>query len=234
MTLGAIDDLRTSAHALAVSYPSAGSAGRDRRGGRRLRRATADDHRDDHRPPAGCRPSPSRSRRLHDGPGRRRGRRWPRSTGRGRSAGRSAPWRTPWPGTVADLTPWPAAAEIAMPGLSPRRSGPTEPKRYLVCALNDAELFGSGGAPLSAMVVQADRGPISVPISGQLESKLSPQQPPDRLGARRRPALVPGGQALPVRQLQLPPRLPHRLGGHAVGRGPPWATRRSTASSPST
>ncbi len=56
--------------------------------------------------------------------------------------------------------------------------GSVEPKRYLVAALNDAEIFGSGGAPLSAFVVQADKGTLSVPISGQLESKLSPNNPP--------------------------------------------------------
>ena len=80
-------------------------------------------------------------------------------------------------GSVADLTQLAGAAEIAMPDVA-EALGSTEPKRYLVAALNDAEAFGSGGAPLSAFVVQADKGSLSVPISGQLESKLSPNNPP--------------------------------------------------------
>ncbi len=80
-------------------------------------------------------------------------------------------------GSVADLTQLAGAAEIAMPDVA-EALGSTEPKRYLVAALNDAEAFGSGGAPLSAFVVQADKGALSVPISGQLESKLSPNNPP--------------------------------------------------------
>ena len=80
-------------------------------------------------------------------------------------------------GSVADLTLLAGAAEIAMPDVA-EALGSTEPKRYLVAALNDAEAFGSGGAPLSAFVVQADKGSLSVPISGQLESKLSPNNPP--------------------------------------------------------
>jgi hypothetical protein len=80
-------------------------------------------------------------------------------------------------GAVADLTALAGAAEIAMPDLADAL-GSKEPKRYLVAALNDAEVFGSGGAPLSAFVVQADKGSLSVPISGQMESKLSPNNPP--------------------------------------------------------
>lgn len=80
-------------------------------------------------------------------------------------------------GSVDDLTQLAGAAEIAMPALA-EALGATEPKRYLVAALNDAEAFGSGGAPLSAFVVQADKGTLAVPISGQLESKLSPNNPP--------------------------------------------------------
>ena len=82
-------------------------------------------------------------------------------------------------GYVVDLTALAAAAEVAWPDL-PEALGAQEPRRYLVCALNDAETFGSGGAPLSAFVVQAVRGTLSVPISGQLESKLSPDNPPIR------------------------------------------------------
>lgn len=81
--------------------------------------------------------------------------------------------------TVADLTQLSAAAEVAWPDL-PRALGAEEARRYLVCALNDAESFGSGGAPLSAFMVEAVRGSLSVPISGQLESKLSPDNPPIR------------------------------------------------------
>ena len=80
-------------------------------------------------------------------------------------------------GAVGDLTQLAGAAEIAMPDVA-RALGSDEPQRYLVAALNDAEVFGSGGAPLSAFVVQADKGSLSVPISGQLESKLSPNNPP--------------------------------------------------------
>lgn len=80
-------------------------------------------------------------------------------------------------GAVADMTQLAGAGEIAMPALADAL-GSQEPKRYLVAALNDAEVFGSGGAPLSAFVVEADKGSLSVPISGQLESKLSPNNPP--------------------------------------------------------
>jgi hypothetical protein len=80
-------------------------------------------------------------------------------------------------GTVADLAALAGAAEVAMPDL-PRALGAEAPQRYLVCALNDAESFASGGAPLSAMVVEVVGGTIAVPISGQLESKLSPNNPP--------------------------------------------------------
>ncbi len=80
-------------------------------------------------------------------------------------------------GSVDDLTQLAGAAELAMPAVA-EALGSEEPKRYLVAALNDAEAFGSGGAPLSAFVVQADKGSLSVPISGQLESKLSPNNPP--------------------------------------------------------
>ncbi|MCU0262522.1 MAG: DUF4012 domain-containing protein [Candidatus Nanopelagicales bacterium] len=80
-------------------------------------------------------------------------------------------------GTVSDLTQITGAAEIALPVL-PDALGEQEPKRYLICALNDAELFGSGGAPLFAVMVEAVRGSITIPLSGQLESKLSPLNPP--------------------------------------------------------
>lgn len=80
-------------------------------------------------------------------------------------------------GTLGDLALMAGAAEAAWPDL-PEALGAEGARRYLVCALNDAESFGSGGAPLSALLVEAVRGKISVPISGQLESKLSPNNPP--------------------------------------------------------
>ncbi len=80
-------------------------------------------------------------------------------------------------GALADLAALTGAATVAWPEL-PDALGAQEPRRYLICALNDAESFGSGGAPLSALLVEAVRGTVSVPISGQLESKLSPNNPP--------------------------------------------------------
>lgn len=79
-------------------------------------------------------------------------------------------------GSVADLGTLTKAFDVALPAL-PEALGATAPKRYLICALNDAEVFASGGAPLSAVMIEADRGRISAPISGQLESKLSPNNP---------------------------------------------------------
>ena len=82
-------------------------------------------------------------------------------------------------GGTTDVTSLVNAAGIALPDL-PEALGSKDSRRYLVAALNDAESFGSGGAPLFAMVVEAVRGTVSVPISGQLESKLSPNNPPIR------------------------------------------------------
>ena len=78
---------------------------------------------------------------------------------------------------VADLTAMAGAVDTAMPDMADAL-GAGDAQRYLVAALNDAELFGSGGAPLSAFVVEAAKGTLSVPISGQMESKLSPNNPP--------------------------------------------------------
>jgi hypothetical protein len=80
-------------------------------------------------------------------------------------------------GIVTDLELLSGAADVAMPDLA-RALGSAEPQRYLVCALNDAELFGSGGAPLFSVLVEAAGGTLSMPISGQMESKLSPDNPP--------------------------------------------------------
>lgn len=79
-------------------------------------------------------------------------------------------------GYLSDVTEVVAAVETAMPAL-PEALGADRPRRYLVCALNDAEVFASGGAPLTAFLVQAERGTITVPVSGQLESELSPGNP---------------------------------------------------------
>lgn len=48
------------------------------------------------------------------------------------------------------------------------------PKRYLVASLNDAELFGSGGAPLDIALVQLDQGVPSILTTGSIESKFNP------------------------------------------------------------
>ena len=79
-------------------------------------------------------------------------------------------------GYTSELAELTAALDTAMPAL-PDALGQNGPRNYLVTGLNDAELFGSGGAPLSAFMVQANKGRITVPISGQLESKLSPNNP---------------------------------------------------------
>lgn len=77
---------------------------------------------------------------------------------------------------VADATTLTGTLDVAMPDL-PDALGAQGTRRYLVCALNDAELFGSGGAPLYAFLVQADNGTVTVPLSGQLGSRLSPGNP---------------------------------------------------------
>jgi Protein of unknown function (DUF4012) len=81
-------------------------------------------------------------------------------------------------GYVSALEQVTGALDTAMPVL-PEALGADGPRNYLVTALNDAELFGSGGAPLSAFMVGVDKGLIEVPgaTSGQLESKLSPRNP---------------------------------------------------------
>ena len=115
-------------------------------------------------------------------------------------------------GTIGDLTLLAGAAEVSLPAL-PDALGEQEPKRYLICALNDAELFGSGGAPLFAVMVEAVRGSISHPALRSAGVEAVTAQPPDRVGACRGPAVAQGQQAVPVRQLELPPRLHRR---------PPW------------
>ena len=104
---------------------------------------------------------------------------------------------------TADLARINAAGLLALPDL-PEALGATTPKRYLICALNDAEIFASGGAPLSAVMVQVVKGQVSVPISGQLESKLSPNNPSITWQHASGPPWMRAAQALPVRELQLP------------------------------
>ena len=97
---------------------------------------------------------------------------------------------------VADLTAVAGAADTAMPDMA-EALGAGDAKRYLVTALNDAELFGSGGAPLSAFVVEAAKGSLSVPISGQMESKLSPNNPPIRWRKQGGPPWYRDGKKYP-------------------------------------
>ena len=99
-------------------------------------------------------------------------------------------------GAVTDLADVAGAADTAMPDIA-EALGAGDAKRYLVAALNDAELFGSGGAPLSAFVVEAAKGSISVPISGQLESKLSPNNPPIKWRKKGGPPWYRDGQKYP-------------------------------------
>lgn len=82
-----------------------------------------------------------------------------------------------WRRVVVPLAQLTESLNLALPQL-PDALGSQEPKRYLICALNDAEIFGSGGAPLAAAMVEAVNGTISIPVSGQMESKLSPNNPP--------------------------------------------------------
>ncbi len=78
---------------------------------------------------------------------------------------------------LSEVEPLLGAASAAMPDLA-EALGAQRVRYYLVCGLNDAELFGSGGAPLYAGLIKADRGTLSVELTGQMESKLSPGNPP--------------------------------------------------------
>ncbi len=69
-----------------------------------------------------------------------------------------------------------AAATSAAPTL-PDALGANGPKRYLVCALNDAELYGSGGAPLHVTMIEMDHGNFSTPVSGTTGVSISPGWP---------------------------------------------------------
>ncbi len=59
----------------------------------------------------------------------------------------------------------------------PAALGAEGPKRYLISGLNDAEIFGSGGAPLQAVMLQADDG-LSTPISGSVSAEFNPLNVP--------------------------------------------------------
>ena len=69
-----------------------------------------------------------------------------------------------------------AAATTAAPAL-PEALGANGTKRYLVCALNDAELYGSGGAPLHVTMIELANGKFSTPISGTTGVSISPGWP---------------------------------------------------------
>ncbi len=69
-----------------------------------------------------------------------------------------------------------AAAQIAAPAV-PVAMGADRPHRYLVAALNDAELFGSGGAPLYVSMVEMKKGQLSTPVSGTTGESISPDAP---------------------------------------------------------
>lgn len=68
------------------------------------------------------------------------------------------------------------AADEAAP-LAPQLLGFDRPVRYLVSALNDAELFGSGGAPLDLAIVELDRARARVVESGSV-GQFNPQNTP--------------------------------------------------------
>ena len=66
-----------------------------------------------------------------------------------------------------------AAATNAAPAL-PDALGANGPKRYLVCALNDAELYGSGGAPFARDHDRDGSRQFLHPISGTTGVTISP------------------------------------------------------------
>lgn len=71
-----------------------------------------------------------------------------------------------------------SAAGLELAPVLPAALGADGPQQYLVSALNDAELFGSGGAPLNASVLEADRGALTVPVSGSVSAELNPGNEP--------------------------------------------------------
>ena len=86
------------------------------------------------------------------------------SAGRAAAVGRAL-------GQLAD------AGAAAAPAL-PEALGFEGTRRYLFATLNEAELVGSGGAPLNGLVVQLDRGVPSIPVSGSVSRALNPGNAP--------------------------------------------------------
>ena len=67
---------------------------------------------------------------------------------------------------------------LAIAPALPDALGVDGPKRYLICALNDAELFGSGGAPLDLAMIEVDRGKVTIPLSGSASGVFNPDNAP--------------------------------------------------------
>jgi hypothetical protein len=102
-----------------------------------------------------------------------------------------ASWLTRGWGSAAPIAPalarvadaGDALATLGRAGLSaapaiPAALGGQGPRSYLIATLNDAELFGSGGAPLNALVVRLDDGAPSIPVSGSVSQELNPDNEP--------------------------------------------------------
>jgi hypothetical protein len=69
-------------------------------------------------------------------------------------------------------------AGLALAPALPQAMGEDGPAGYLLCALNDAELFGSGGAPLDVAMFAVDRGVASQVTSGSVAGELNPDNEP--------------------------------------------------------
>ncbi len=69
-----------------------------------------------------------------------------------------------------------SVANAAWPNL-PDALGGHGQKQYLVAILNPAELFPTGGAPLSAMLLRFNNGKMTIPLSGQVSSDIFPAGP---------------------------------------------------------
>lgn len=76
----------------------------------------------------------------------------------------------------AELTNAGRVAGLAAP-VAPQVLGFERPARYMVSALNDAELFGSGGAPLDLAIVEVDRARARVVESGSV-GQFNPENAP--------------------------------------------------------
>ena len=110
--------------------------------------------------------------------------------GAARSAGVASWIATGWGAAAPIIAPLERAAEagvqlqeISAAGLElapalPSALGMDGTRSYLFCGLNDAELFGSGGAPLSGLVVQLDQGEPTIPVSGSVSTDLNPGNEP--------------------------------------------------------